>query len=506
MLHSNVETGRRRWRVVQCRRPVARRSSISACACAMSQTVHYPTDRPLRGQTSVERFWPPFLEFALLALAAPLLYFPDRVRAQVADLCSCETGWIVPAALVLLALLWPLRRWTLGRWAAAIPMAWALWFWFLVMLPVAIWAAPPPLREQYAWPRALILVWNFSLFWSVLAHASYQRRGLGWAFTGWIAAVQAIALLAPFGMEARAKLPGIGDIQDAIPRPLLGLFSGAEAGFSTNQVAGVLLYVLPLLMALCVVGLRWRGWRWWLLLLCTIWMGATMLLTQSRGGLLGLMIGVIAMLLLMRRWGWYALAALAVVGATVIFYLPPGLLGLISDAPGVDALGGVVTVQNFRTLVWGAATAALQDFFFTGMGLGTFRVLVYLLYPLPGVSPTYDLAHAHNFFLQTGLDFGVPGLVAILLLYGAAVVQLARLAHLPTQRPIWSQLPYLTPRVLAIGWMGCLVGQTFYSLFDVVAMGSKPNFVWWWWMALIFAAANTLLPSYSGEGIPPASE
>jgi hypothetical protein len=39
------------------------------------------------------------------------------------------------------------------------------------------------------------------------------------------------------------------------------------------------------------------------------------------------------------------------------------------------------------------------------------------------------------------------------------------------------------------------VGQTVYSLFDAVAMGSKPNFVWWWWMALIFAAANCLLRS-----------
>jgi PGF-pre-PGF domain-containing protein len=37
------------------------------------------------------------------------------------------------------------------------------------------------------------------------------------------------------------------------------------------------------------------------------------------------------------------------------------------------------------------------------------------------------------------------------------------------------------------------VGQTVYSLFDAVAMGSKPNFAWWWWMALIFAAANCLL-------------
>lgn len=486
-------------------------------ASLMSQTVHYPTDQTLVSQSSIGRWWPAIAEFALLAISAPMLYFPERVQSQVANVCNCEVGWLTWVGFVLLALLWPLRRWLTGGWAApvAMPVAWALWFWFLVMLPVAIWAAPPPLREQYSWPRSYILVWNFSLFWSVLSHASRHRYAFGWALVGWLAAVQGIAILAPFGMEARTKLPVIGRIQEIIPRPLLGLFAGAETGFSTNQVAGVLLYVLPLMITLCVVGLRQQvrrsyaanprlaAYQWWLLLLCTGWMGAVMVLTQSRGGLLGLLAGMIALLLLTRRWGWYALAALSAIGAVFIFYLPPGLLDLISDAPGVSAVGGVITVKGFRLLVWEAANFALRDFFFTGMGLGTFRVLIYLLYPPPGVPPSYDLAHAHNFFLQTGLDFGVPGLVAILVLYVAAIIQIVRIAHLPMQRPIWSQMPFLTPRVLAIGWMGCMVGQTVYSLFDAVAMGSKPNFVWWWWLALIFAAANCLLQPQPSRDTPP---
>lgn len=465
----------------------------------MLQTATHPTD-PLVHNLDHKlhhRLWPVLLEALLLAIAAPLLYFPGRVNAQFASICACDAAWSVLLGFFLLALLWPLRRWTTGRWSAQMPVAWALWFWFLIMLPVAVWAAPSSLRTQYSWPRATILVWNFSLFWSVLTHASRHRRLLGWAIVGWIAAVQAIAILAPFGMEPRSKLPGIGPIQDAIPRPLMGMFSGAESGFSTNQVAGVLLYVLPLLIAVSLAGLLrqdgWRSWQWWLVAFCTLWMGAVMVLAQSRGGLLGLAAGLVTLALLTRRWGWYLLGGLVMVGTISIFYLPPGILDRISDAPGVDALGGVVTVRSFRLLVWEAANFALRDFFFTGMGLGTFRILVYVLYPLPGILPSYDLAHAHNFFLQTGVDFGVPGLVAILLLYVAAVVQLIRLAHSAPIQPIWPGMPFLTPKTLAIGWMGCMVGQTVYSLFDAVTMGSKPNFVWWWWFALIFAAANLLL-------------
>jgi O-antigen ligase len=435
------------------------------------------------------------VEAAILIFTGPLLYFPERVQGPVARLCQCDPTWTTLLAVGLLVLMWPLRRILLGRWAGPLPVSVgaALWFWFLVMLPVAVWAAPPPLREAYAWPRALILVWNFHLFWSVIAHAALERRILGWAMFGWLAVVQAIAMIAPFGMEPRAKLPVIGRIQEMIPRPLLGQFSGAEIGFSTNQLAGVLLYVLPLMIALCVAGLRRRGWQWWLLLLCTGWMSAAMVLSQSRGGLLGLLVALIVLALLWQRWGWIALAALTFACAVALFFLPPTWLDLFSDVPVVDAVGGISTVQNFRTTLWQAAFAALRDFFFTGMGLGTFRELVHLLYPLPGIPNNFDMAHAHHFFLQTGLDFGAPGLAAILVVYVAAIVQIVRMAHARRQTPIWAATPFITPRVLAIGWMGCMVGQTIYSLFDAVAMGSKPNFVWWWWMALIFAAATLIL-------------
>ena len=465
----------------------------------MSQIVHPSTERPLPVQANFWQVWPALVEVAILALTAPLFYFPDRVQNLVANACGCAPEWLLPFGVGLLALLWPVRRWLTGQWAAVLPVQprWlmplatgALWFWFLVMLPIAIWVAPQPLRELYSWPRGAILVWNFSLFWTVLAYARRERRALGWALVGWLAVVLAIALLAPFGMEARTKLPVIGRIQEMIPRPLLGVFSGAESGFSTNQVAGVLLYVLPLMIALTAAGWRARGWRWWLLFMATGWVGATLALTQSRGGLLGLAVALAVLLLLTRRWGWYALAGLALVGAVVFFTLPPNVLDVLGDAPGVNMVGGVVTVRSFRLMVWEAGQLALGDFFFTGMGLGTFRALVHLLYPLPGIPADYDLAHAHNFFLQAGLDFGVPGLVAILALYVAAIAQVVRLAFWPGQRAIWPQMPFVTPRVLAIGWMGCLVGQTVYSLFDAVTFGSKPNFVWWWWLALIFAAGH----------------
>ena len=125
----------------------------------MSRMIHQTTNQPFSIPANLGQLWPGLVEFALLAIIAPLFYFPTRVQKLVAHGCGCEAEWLLPLGIVVLALLWPLRRWLTGRWAApvAMPVAVAIWFWFLVMLPVAIWAAPEPLREQYAWPRGAIL-------------------------------------------------------------------------------------------------------------------------------------------------------------------------------------------------------------------------------------------------------------------------------------------------------------------------------------------------------------
>src|SRR5690349_10117927 len=111
--------------------------------------------------------WPLALEFLLLLAAAPLLYFSTRFQP-----------WGVALGIGLLALSWTVRGATSGEWIARNPANLALWFWLLVMLPIAIWAAPPSLRDEYAWPRTYILLWDFALFNSVVAYASRSRRKL----------------------------------------------------------------------------------------------------------------------------------------------------------------------------------------------------------------------------------------------------------------------------------------------------------------------------------------
>lgn len=417
------------------------------------------------------------VELLLLALAAPALYFPGWFPA-----------WAPYAAFGALIAGWVWRRYRLGVWYAPTPADWPIFFLFGVMLPVAVWAAPGPLREQYSIPRAYILLWNFCLFWTVVTHASRSRQSAEWALGGFALSALGIALVAPLGMNWLYKFPGAERALSAIPSPLLGVFQGAESGFHPNQVAGTLLYAFPLLLAITAADAIHRRRTLasrlvtWLVWVSTPVAGLALLLTQSRSALLGLIVGLAVMALLPWRRGRWSLVVGVAALLAVAPFAPPGLVDAIGDSPPVEALGGTSTL-GFREDVWTQAIAGIQDFPFTGMGLNTFREVVFLLYPI-GVNPTYNLGHAHNFFLQTALDFGVPGLMAILAIYMTAVVVL----YSPATRRGEGVSPaaWGGRRVWALGLLGALVAQTVYSQLDAVTMGAKTNFMWWWMFGLIF--------------------
>jgi len=433
-------------------------------------------------------------ESLCLLLATPALYFPNwfPVWASWVSLAVLGAGWV-----------W--RRWRLGRWMVRTPADWPLFFLFAVMLPVAVWAAPEPLRSQYAMPRALILVWNFCLFYMVTSHASLRPgilRGFVWAFIG---AAAVIALLAPLGISQMNKFAFLDPIYGRIPQVLRGVFTGAESGFHGNQVAGTLLYVLPLLYALVLFApARQRLQRpvWWLLALLALYMTGVMVLTQSRAGLLGFGVGMFVVLLLPVRWGRWGLV---VVSCLVVVSAPFWVNSVLSLLGGIGNAALDTSTLTGRQEVWSRALYGIQDFVFTGMGLGTFRAIMPILYPVFTVSPDFDIAHAHNFFLQTALDFGLPGLLALLAIYMVAVVQIVGLWRVPATSP--AALPLqATWRTWAIGLAGCLVAQTVYSQLDAVAMGAKPNFLLWFLFALIFAAANWSRHDRAATGSALASE
>ncbi len=416
-----------------------------------------------------------------LVLVAPLLLFP-----------TVQPGWTA-AGLVLLALL------ALARWAAAgelwpaTPFDAALLL-FALMLPVAWWASA---ARDLSWPKLAGIILGLLAF-RALVLGIRDRRTLGWGLAAFAAAGAGITAVGSLGASWSAKVAPLRPLVQRLPRLLADLPGAPDAGVNANQLAGAVLLYLPFCLALALG--YWREGRRGIALAglagaaaC----GGVLLLTQSRSGWLGAAAALAAFALLgglTSRRPPLRLAALAllVIGVVALvaapFVLGPGISGL---GPAAGPAGAASTLDGLsqislagRIEIWSRALYAIQDFPFTGVGLGAFRRVVNLLYPLFTIGPDVDIAHAHNIFLQVALDVGLPGLIAYLaLLWVAAVLgwQIARRAA-------------RLPRIMALGLLAGLAGLHVYGLTDALALGSKPGIAFWMTLGLLVGLWRTASP------------
>jgi putative inorganic carbon (HCO3(-)) transporter len=252
-----------------------------------------------------------------------------------------------------------------------------------------------------------------------------------------------------------------------------------------NILASALAVIFPLAAALALRP-EWAVRRWLPPVsgLLAIGMVGLVALTGSRGNLLA--IAIATLLLLVLRWPrLLRLLPVLLAGAALLFLLRgPILLDQLVASP---AIGGLAE----RVEIWQRALYAVQDFSFTGIGLGTFDEVIPLLYPYFLISPTVVIPHAHNLLLQVGVDMGVPGLIAYTaLLVCSFVMLIAPLRHRSLALP-WT---------LAAGALGAWTSLLVGGIFDVANWGVKLTFVDWLLMALVVLLHRR---AHASSSVPP---
>jgi putative inorganic carbon (HCO3(-)) transporter len=344
----------------------------------------------------------------------------QRARGLAAHLAGLEI-WLValavassfvslrllPVAVGVAAAFWLVRLAAYGRLTVRTPADWGVLL-LLLMLPVTLWATALP---DQTLPEVYRLLTGIALFYAVANWASTSLR-LAWIAGGLILAGLAFAAMAPFSVVwTTSKLP-------FIPPSLYDHFTLLLSDtVHPNVLGGNIVILLPLAMVVLLfcppqVSRRVRPWLARLLVgLSALVMLAVLLLTQSRGAWMGF--GAVIMLLAVLRWrrGWILLALGATAVGVAVYLI--GLKPIIEVLAASNSLGTL----DGRLEVWSRAVYMIQDFPFTGIGMGSFGNVADVLYPFflaaPGTIP-----HAHNLFLQVAVDLGIPGLVAWLSVFG----------------------------------------------------------------------------------------
>lgn len=425
-----------------------------------------------------------WIEGGLLLVAAPFLLFPS-VK---------PTGTLV--ALLLLLAGW-VARWVVERRPGIpTPFNGVLLLWCVTVIVSILVTAFP----EITLPKATGLILGLAVY-RYLVSMIHGPQHLRLAVVGLVGLGIAITLAGVVSVQWPEKIPFVTQrFGFSIPR-LLDLPGGKESGISANQFGGTLVIFFALLLSGVLGVLQARGKVVALVSLIIPGLAVLFLivLTQSRSAWLGTVLGGLFVLAL---WGvfsvskawryalWLLCAVCLIMLVGGVWWIGPERLQQLWQEPGgMTALGDLGTL-GFRQEVWRWALMAVQDFSFTGCGLGTFREVVRLLYPL-NVPPGYDIAHAHNIFVQVALDLGIPGLIAYLALLGIAGVIGWRVARRDAGL-----------RPLALGLVGGLISLHIYGLLDALAPGSKTGIVFWYALGLLAAMARV---SRERPGRPPSN-
>lgn len=422
----------------------------------------------------------------ILVVAAPFLLFPSPERA-----------WVMAVVPVVWLLAWAASGEPLPR----TPLNLTLLLLFIMVLV--------SLHATYDVAVSLPKVSGMVLGLGAFAAVAYQgRRPAGWwgGLVVFLVVGLGVAVVGFLGTRWGAKIDGLAPLTAVLQPQIVGL-PGAKAGINANEVAGALLWVLPVSLCLAVLSLTriraaWRALGLGTLpLLAVLWVAAAALtavlvLTQSRSAYAGLAIALLVLIgVSLRRTGRlvYAILLSLVLVPLLWFAVQVGPGNLWNQWFG-DTAGSldVVAKLSGREVIWHSALQGIHDFALTGMGMNTFRGLVHVLYPLPGRF-TSDIAHAHNEFLQAGLDLGVPGMIAFIALYIGAFAMLFDIWKRSSRTPVdvpgarRRASPAVGPvaRALALGMGGGLLAHAIYGLTDAVALGAKPGILFWMLLGLI---------------------
>lgn len=387
------------------------------------------------------------LVFVLLCVA-PVLLFDAYVPP-----------WAIAVALAAIPVLWLVRWLGLGSPVRATPLDVPILV-LLLMAPVGVWVAA---AKPLSLPGLYRIILGTGLYYGAVGTLTSARRLRLFAAL-LLFAIPVLALFALLGTQlSDAKFPLLAALYEWIPSAITPFWR--PTGLGPNSVAGGLVMLLPLSLGFAL-GARRHSLRI-VCVLAFLFAASVLVLTGSRGALVGLTLSVLVMFIVWNRWSLLAVPVMVLGGLVSLALLGPERIGgLILSGTATSAVSSL----EGRLEIWSRALAMIQDFAFTGVGLGMFDQTMDLLYPLHIVVPQTDIFHPHNLFLSLAVEGGLPALVGFLALILLLLVMAVRAIGLSRETEGWP---------LALGLLGALVAFLAHGIFDNPTSFIRPSAILW---------------------------
>jgi len=309
--------------------------------------------------------------------------------------------------------------------------------------------------------KAAGFVYGILVFYAVVAAARTGAR-IKWGIAAFLAASVVIAVI---GTLNRPEISSASPIDahrvfSILPRINISI-ERAEAGVNPNPLGGTLLVFLPLGFTL-IPGLLKKK-LYLLLVLIVIAIDLAAIFYGRSFGAWAALLFSLAILDRRRRW------LKAAVGIGLIVVIASFWVRIDQPVlPGDSSLrGALVHSISSRYNLWATGIAAVKERPLFGSGLDQFRLRE---------DVGYDQAHAHNQFLHTAAELGIPGLAAYLAILIGAGWMVFRIEK--SKKPQWMKD---AAQGLAVGQIGLAV----FGLVDAIALGAKPGLFFWISLSLI---------------------
>jgi O-antigen ligase len=380
-----------------------------------------------------------------VALSLPaLLWFEGRYL--LVGIVALTIGWTVTGLLS-------------GSWGRALPLNWSLYL-LVILIPLSLVASafPATSREFLGY-----LLAQFVALYTVATWANNAKRLylLAWCFIG-IELV--LAILTPLIIRKQGgQFPLLNQVVQ-----LLSILPIVQK----NIIGGTLVVLLPLNLGLLLSQNKGRLYKVRLgisiaALLLTL---VAIALSESRSAYLATIIVSVGFVVfcLPPKYRWSILAAIL-----LLLVISIASIGFANISTVLDFVTQSNTFRGIdgRIEVWLRGIFLLQDFPLTGSGIGNYAHLAPILYPFL-LSQLIE-THAHNIFLQVGVDLGFPGIIC----FTAILLTVIKAGFAGWNS--WKGDASTKMKYLVLGGLWSVVALLLDGMLDAVTWATKPAFISW---------------------------